>query len=188
MEDVGCRVVKLRLRERARRPVVLLPRGREPGAKVALEEDVETERGSAQEARPDRGVEERGEPEAVATLEVREIVVAGMEHGRRPGLGEDPAERRQVFHAERIDEPDVARRARELDQREPLRIVVEAVALGVEGHLRRTGQPLRGPAEVGGSLDPARGDRGQGFRWRIACSIRSNRRRRGSSPSSWVIT
>src|SRR5439155_290815 len=72
MEDVGCRVVKLRLSERARRPVVLLPRGREPGAKVALEEDVETERGSAQEARPDRGVEERGEPEAVATLEVRE--------------------------------------------------------------------------------------------------------------------
>src|SRR5256885_17195325 len=102
MEDVGCRVVKLRLRERARRPVVLLPRGREPGAKVALEADVETERGSAQEARPDRGVEERGEPEAVATLAARGIVAAGMEHARRPGPGEDPAEPRQASSAARM--------------------------------------------------------------------------------------
>src|SRR2546422_2144039 len=186
--DVGRGILELRRRERTRRPIVLLPRGREPRAEVPLEEDVEAERGSAQEARRHGGIEERDEPEAVAALEVCQVVVAGVQHGRDPGPGEDPRERREVVEGERVHEPDVARRAGELDQREPLGIVVEAVTLRVEGQLRRPGQPLGGPAEIGGGLEPARRGRGEGLPWRDASSTPPERRRRGSSPSSWVIT
>src|SRR5439155_476684 len=68
--DVGRGILELRRRERTRRPIVLLPRGWEPRAEVPLEEDVEAERGSAQEARRHRGIEERDEPEVVAALEM----------------------------------------------------------------------------------------------------------------------
>src|SRR5256886_7714199 len=42
------------------------------------------------------GIEERDEPEAVAALEVCQVVVAGVQHRRDPGPGEDPRERREV--------------------------------------------------------------------------------------------
>src|SRR5439155_6888932 len=91
VEDVGSRIAELRLRERARRPVVLLPRRWEADAEVVLEEDVETERGSRQEARRDRGVEQRGEAEGVAPLEVCQIVVAGVEDSDPRGLVQESA-------------------------------------------------------------------------------------------------
>src|SRR2546427_1960446 len=49
-----------------------------------------------------------------------QVVVAGVQHRRDPGPGEDPREHREVVEGERVHEPDVARRAGELDQREPL--------------------------------------------------------------------
>jgi hypothetical protein len=70
----------------------------------------------------------------------------------------------------------VAGRDGELDERQPLRVVVQAVALGVECDLARRPETLRDLGEGGVGLDPAGFGRGDGtglaqaFVWRSACS------------------
>src|SRR5262249_56916374 len=93
-----------------------------------------------------------------------------------------------------IDEADVGRGPVRLDEGQTRGIVVEAVALGVEGDLAGRDEAPRSLGEVGSRLDPVGSDRrdgvgpAQAFVSRSACSRRSWRRRSGSRASSWVIT
>src|SRR5439155_14553076 len=80
MTYVCRRVVDLTRRQRTHGPVVTLARGRQRDAQPCLEQRVEAQRGRADEPRGDRRVEDRAKREAVTPLEVREIVVAGVNH------------------------------------------------------------------------------------------------------------
>ena len=189
MQHVGLRVAALSLGKRAARPVVTLPRRRQLDAEIGPEQHVESERLVAQEASRDRGVEERREAEPPA-LELDQVVVTGVQDRDDRRRREYRRERPQVAERDGIDEPDVAGRHRQLDQREALRIVMEAVAFRVESDLAGRHEALRDLREVGDGLDPVgpvRGDGprpGQAFVSRTACSSRSCRRRSASRPSS----
>ena len=73
-------------------------------------------------------------------------------HGRH---GEHGRERREIAEGQGIDEPDVARRHGELDERQALRVVVQAIALRVERDLARRSKALGDLGEVAVGLDPA---------------------------------
>ena len=134
MQHVGLGVAKLSFGERTPRPVVALLRGRQLEAQVGLQQHVETEGPDAEKSRGDGRVEDRREREA-ATLELDEVVVAGVDHRHDVGCCEHGCEGREIGDGERIHEPGLARRDGQLDEREALRIVMEAVALRVEGDL-----------------------------------------------------
>ena len=84
----------------------------------------------------------------------------------------------------------------DLDQRQALGIVVQAVALGVERQLGAAAQLAHGRARSAGSRAQRMAARSGAVRMRyrlptrraIDCCIRSKRRRSGSSPSSCVMT
>jgi hypothetical protein len=124
-----------------------------------------------------------------------EIVVARVQHEQALRLGEQRRQRPEIWQRERIDQPDAAVRRADLDQRQALGIVMQAVAFGVERQRRRRGQLAHGLREVGGLAGPADGGQigGQDAlvalrRASIDCCIRSKRRLSGSSPSSCVMT
>jgi hypothetical protein len=72
---------------------------------------------------------------------VGEVVVAGMDDDAGPAGRRESAERGQIGDRQGIDQPRRVARG-DLDQREPLRIVMEAVALGVERDLGGLAQAL----------------------------------------------
>jgi hypothetical protein len=184
--DVGGRVVDLRGGQRPCGPVVALARRRQRDAQPGLEQRVEAERLAAEEARGDGRVEDGVEGEAEAALEMGQVVVGGVQDQQRTRLGEDRRQRRQIGDGERVDQPDTAVGAGQLQQGQALRIVMEAVALGVERDFRLRGERLRGARERRGVSDPDGVD--QRARLVTARSSRSARRRSGSSASSCVIT
>src|SRR5207247_4726794 len=100
---------------------------------------------------------------------------------------EDRRQRREVGQRERVDEPDAVGR-RQLDERQALGIVMEAVALGVERHLGRRGKRTGRRRQRGGVSGPD--GSAQRRRSRIERSMRSTRRRSGSrrSCSVWTYT
>jgi hypothetical protein len=110
-----------------------------------------------------------------------------VEHDDRQGSGEDGGQRGQAADGQGIDEPGLSAPVGDLDQREALGIVVQAVGLGVDGDLADLLQAAGELDEVGLGANPA-GDGSQRFRARTACSSRWERRRSGSSPSSCVMT
>ena len=117
---------------------------------------------------------------------MREVVVGRVQDEQRARAREDRRQRREIRDGERVDEPDRAVRPGQLQQRQPLRIVMEAVALGVERDLRLGDERLRGARQRRGIPDPDGVD--QRARLVTARSSRSARRRSGSSASSCVIT
>ena len=98
---VGGGVALLLRRERARRPVVLLARGRQLDAEVLRDQHVEAEGPAPEEARGDRGVEEPGEAQSVAALQVREVVVPRVDHGDDRGIGKDRRQGGEVAQGQR---------------------------------------------------------------------------------------
>jgi hypothetical protein len=110
-----------------------------------------------------------------------------VQHDHGTGRGKDGSQRRQAAQREGIDQPGLAGPVGDLDERQALGIVVQAVAFGIDGDLADLLQPAGEPDEIGLSTDPA-GSGGQRLRVRTACSSRWERRRSGSSPSSCVMT
>jgi hypothetical protein len=84
-----------------------LARWRQLDAEIGPEQDVEAERLGAEEARGDRGVEERGEPESPA-LELNQVVVAGVKDRDDGWAPEHRRQRAQVVERQRVDQPDAA--------------------------------------------------------------------------------
>lgn len=160
MTHVGHGVGLLGGRERACRPVVLLPGRRKRHPETLRQEGVEAESVSAEEARRDRRVEDRREGQAVPALEMGEVVVAGVEHDQAPGASEHGPQGRQVLDRQRVDEPGLAGREGELQERQPVRVVVEAVAFGVERDLALGAESAGERDEVGCGPDPGDGGRG----------------------------
>jgi len=78
-----------------------------------------------------------------------------VDHGHHVRCGEHRRERREIGDGERIDEPGLARWNGQLDERETLRIVMEAIAFGVERDLAGRPKALRDLGEIGGGFDPA---------------------------------
>jgi len=193
MQHVRFRVAALGFGQGAARPVVALPRGRQLDAEIGPEQHVQAEGPGAEKSGGDRGVEQGGEAEPPA-LELDQVVVARVQDGDDRRCGEHRRERPEVAEGDRVDEPDVARWPGQLDQREALGIVMQAVALGIESDFAGGDETPRDVSEVGSRLDPVgrAGSDGPGpaqaFVSRMDCSSRSCRRRSASRPSSWVIT
>jgi len=89
-----------------------------------------------------------------------EVVVAGVEHDHAPGIREHGPERGQILDREGVDEPGLPGGERELEERQPLRIVVEAVTLRVEGDLVLGTESAGERGELGRGPDPVGGGRG----------------------------
>src|SRR5207248_1293889 len=155
---VGRRVGQLRWIEGPPRPVVLLPRRRQRHAEVRLQQHVEAERLAAQEAGRDGGVEHRGERESVAALEMHQVVVTGVDDERAARVGEERPERREVGQRQRVYQPHGAVRQADLHEREPLRVVVQAVAFGVESDLGGGGQLVDGARSLRSAAGRLRSD------------------------------
>src|SRR6185503_3635357 len=128
MQHVRLRVAARGLGQRAARPVVALARGRELDAEVRREQDVQPEGFGAEETRGDGRVEEPGEREA-PTLELDQVVVAGVQDSDDRRRREHRGERSEVPERDRVDEPGIAGVYGQLDEREALGIVMQAVAL-----------------------------------------------------------
>jgi len=94
----------------------------------------------------------------VAALEVDEVVAPRVEHEAQAGIAHEAAERRQIGEGERIDEPGLPRDVGHLDEGEPFRIMMEAVALGIEGDLGTRAEPLGKSGEIVSGTDPERRD------------------------------
>jgi hypothetical protein len=81
-----------------------------------------------------------------------------VEHGADARIGHDTAERREIGEDERINEPGVARDVGDLDEGEPFRVVMETVALGVDGDLGAREEPPGESGEIVSGTDPERRD------------------------------
>ena len=125
----------------------------------------------------------------MAPLEIDEVIVARVQDRRRPWIAEHLPERSEIVDRERVDEPGADTGRRELDERQPRGIVMEAVPLGVDRDLGDAREPPHERGEPVGRADPDRfGQVRWGFCSRSARSIRWKRRRIGSSASWWVMT
>jgi hypothetical protein len=78
-----------------------------------------------------------------------------MEHDQRARSGEHGGQRREIGEGQGIDQPGCPRAVSDLDQRQALGIVVEAVGFGVDGDLPDLTQAVSQLDEVGLGTDPA---------------------------------
>ena len=128
--------------QRTRRPIVLLA-GRwqlHPDPKILRDKNVQAEGAETEKAGGDRRIEQPGEGETVAPLEMSQIVVTRVHHGELCWLRENPSQRAEIGQGQRVDQPYLTRADTDLHEREARGIVMETVALGVEGDLPRQGQ------------------------------------------------
>jgi len=86
---------------------------------------------------------------------VDEVVVAGVQDHLRPLAADELAERLEIGERQGIHEPRLVSAIGDLDQRQPLRIVMEAVAFGVERDLVEPGEMAHHLLEIGRGRDPA---------------------------------
>ena len=140
MADVLGRVVLLRGRQRATGPIRLLLGPPRLDVQVLQEQAVEAELPDAQEAGGQHRVGQPREGQAEPALQVHHVVVSAVEHLQRHRVGEERSEGLEVGQDERVQEVGPALRVRELDQAEPLGVVVQAVGLGVDGDRRQAPQ------------------------------------------------
>ena len=155
MQHVVERVGLLLRGERPARPVVLLPRLPRVHPDEGLQQLVEAERGDAEEARGEGGVEEGRHREGVQALEVREVIVGGVEHLDDAGIGQAGPQRGQVGEEQRVHQVPLARVGGDLNEAELARIVMQAVRLGVDGHGPRPRERGGETPHVLGGADPA---------------------------------
>jgi hypothetical protein len=89
-------------------------------------------------------------------LQVYEVVASRVEHDGDPRVRGDVGERPEIGECEGIDEPGVSGDVGDLDEGEPLRIVVETVALGIQRYLGTVAESLHELGEVSRGANPAR--------------------------------
>jgi hypothetical protein len=77
-----------------------------------------------------------------------------MQHDDGRGGGEDRHQGREIGERQRIDEPGIPASHGHLDEGQAFRIVMQAVAFGVQRDLRDVAQPSREPLELGLGPDP----------------------------------
>jgi hypothetical protein len=134
MLDVCGRVFLLRAGERSTEPVREPVAFRRGLAELALHEHDEGRRGVTDEARRDLGVVEVPGHGADGVGEHVEVLLGGVQHGKRVGLEQLPEQ--SWINRERVDEGDVGIAVRivpcELDERELREVRAFAMELGVD--------------------------------------------------------
>ena len=130
--DIGERVGLLLRGQRALRPVVFLAALAELDAELVAHQRLQPELGVTEQARGDRRIEHRAKREPEVATHRRDIVVTAVHDLEDRGIGHDRGERREIAKRERIDQAGPTAERGELDQADLLRVVMQAVALGID--------------------------------------------------------
>ena len=154
MRGIGRRIGEHRGGERAARPVGLLVLLGELHAGVLFQERGEADRRLAGELGRDARVKQPPRPESVVTVENSQVVVRVVEDLLDFRIGEQLADGREVRHRQGVDDLG-SRRARQLDQEDPVAVAVEARRLGIGGDERLPRQRRDGFSKRFGRADVA---------------------------------
>jgi hypothetical protein len=133
VRHVGERVRLLLGSQRPPRPVVLLAALAELDAQLVADQRLQPELGIAEEARRDTRVEHRAEREPELAAQRRHVVVPAVHDLDDRCIGKDWPERCEIADRERIDEPRPDAGSGKLQQADLLGVMVQAVALEIEG-------------------------------------------------------
>src|SRR2546429_135374 len=135
MSRIGGRVGEHGGGEWPARPVGLLVLFGELHAYVLLEQRRQAHGGLASELRGDPGVEQPSCAESVIPVEGPQVIVGVVEDLFDFRVGEQAADRGEVRHRQRVDDHR-AGRTRQLDEKDPVAVAVEARGLRVRGDER----------------------------------------------------